>query len=220
LFDLTIGTVGLTSAQCRENGYETRECWGTFHDRLFYYPDAVPLHVKVIFDKSNGQILGVQVVSKGQLLHVIDKASQVIQSGWTIDRLVELEHAYAPPYTQPFDPLHSMAFIADNSRSAGVDLISPLDFDTMPVDTVILDVRSPHEIETRQLETSDRRLVTIPVEELRSRIGEVPKNARIITVCQMGGRGWDAALILRRAGWSDVGILGGGALFLPVKKVD
>ncbi len=220
VFDITVGTVGMTAVECRSDGYEIGESWGTFHDRLFYYPGATTMNVKLVYDKSSGEVLGFQGLSRGSLLHEINAASQLIRQRVTVDKLPEFEHAYSPPFAQPLDPLHYLAYIADNSRSAGIGLVPPHEFLDLPTDTVVLDSRSPHEIESRPLDVEAKRRIEIPVEKLRSRIREVPSDAQIVTVCQTGGRSWDAALMLRRAGWNQVSILAGGALFLPKSSAD
>lgn len=215
LFDMTIGAVGMTSSESLNKGYDIGESWGTFHDRLFYYPESSPINAKLIYDKSSGSILGMQAVSRGNLAQVINAASQMIQHKVRIDSIADYEHAYSPPFAQPLDPLHYLAFISENSRAAGIKLISPLEFNKLSPDTLILDVRSPHEIEAKTLKADGMTKIEIPVEQLRNRIDELPADKPVVTVCQMGGRGWDAALMLRRSGWNDVGILAGGALFLP-----
>jgi len=215
VFDLTIASVGLTSVQCDENGYDVNGCWGTFYDRLHYYPEAGRQHIKMIYDKSNGQLLGVQAVGKGLIQHVIDKASLILHTGWTIDRLAEIEHVYSPPYSQPFDPLTLMGYIASNSVGAGIRLISPLDFDALSPKVLLLDVRSEEEAAETPLPHNRCQVLRVPIEELRGRLGEIPLGVPVVTVCQMGSRAWDAALMLRRAGWKEVSLLAGGAMFQP-----
>ncbi len=216
LFDLTIGSVGLTAAECEEKGYEINRSWGTFYDRMSYYPEAVPLQVHLIYDRSSGRVLGLQAVTRGRLLQIMDIAAQAILNGATIDDLHQIEHAYSPPYDQPFNPLHFLAFIAENCRAAGIRLVPPADFERLPEETLILDVRTPLEIADWPLDVGRRRRLAIPIEELRSRMDEVPEGGfEVAIVCQMGERAWDAALMLRRAGWGKVGILAGGALFQP-----
>ncbi|MDP8229424.1 MAG: FAD-dependent oxidoreductase, partial [Candidatus Electryoneaceae bacterium] len=215
VFDLTVGFGGMTEIQGREEGYDVGGSWGTFHDRMNYYPDSVPLHARLVYDLAKGTVLGFQAVSRGVLIHILDKATQIIRRGETLEELYELENAYAPPYAQPFDPLHFLAFIAENSRSAGVKLVSPAEYDRLSDDTLIIDVRSPHEIEGLSLDAGGRPKMEIPVEELRSRLDEIPAGIPVVTACMMGGRAWDAAIMLRRSGWNDVGILAGGVLFQP-----
>ncbi len=215
MFDMSIGSAGLTRIDCEERGYEFGECWGTFYDRPHYYPGAGTTKAKIIYDKSNSRLLGFQAVSNGRLVHTLNLAVQAIRTGGTLEDLSDIEHAYAPPFSQQFETLHFLTYIAENSRIAGIKLVSPLEFSDLPDDTLILDVRISTEIEGRPLDVGSRGIITIPVEELRSRLSEVPDKGKVVAVCQTGCRAWDAALMLRRAGFSDVGILAGGALFLP-----
>jgi NADPH-dependent 2,4-dienoyl-CoA reductase/sulfur reductase-like enzyme/rhodanese-related sulfurtransferase len=215
VFDLTIGSTGYNSAYFKEQGYETEVCWGTFYDRLHYYPGATPINMKVIYERSNNRVLGFQAITRGQLIPVLTEAAQIIRNGGTLDDFTDIEHAYAPPFSLPFDQLHYMSFIAENSRTARIKLVSPAEFDRLPDNTVILDVRTPSEIQAKPLNVGEKRKIEIPVEQLRNRLNEVKGDGMIVTVCQMGSRAWDAALMLRRKSSSKIGILAGGALFLP-----
>lgn len=218
-FDFAIASVGLTNVQCLENGYEVGTVWSTFFDKPWYFPESKKLNMLVIYDRKSLQILGAQIISQGEILTYVDRAAHIIQAGWTMDKLCEIEHAYSPPYSQPFDPFHTIGFIDANIRSSGVKIISPNEINNIPKETVILDVRLNEEIEAVPVNFGDLKTVRIPIEELRERLSEIPKKKSIVTLCEMGSRAWDAALILRRAGWQDVGFLGGGALFQPKNKI-
>lgn len=216
VFDLTLGSAGLTAASCSEDGYDVASSWGTFSDRMHYYPESSYMTGKMVYDRSGGQLLGVQLVSKGTGVHIIDKAAQLLAQKTTIHDVQDMEHAYSPPYSQPFDPLHYLGFIAENSRTSGVKLVSPADFVKLPSNAIILDVRNGDEIEASPLPELPQEIISVPVEELRYRLNScVPKERPIIAVCEMGSRSWDAAIMLRRAGWNDVSILAGGMHFQP-----
>ncbi len=215
VFDLTVASVGLSSTQCDENGYDINGCWATFYDRLHYYPEAGYINAKMNYDKSNGLILGLQFVANGNLQHVIDKASLILQAGWNIDRLSEIEHVYSPPYSLPFDPLTTMGYIANNCSGSGIKMFSPSSINSLPEKAVVVDVRTVAEIKAENFDIHHDNVVEIPIEDLRGRLNELPKNVQIITLCQMGSRSWDAALMIRRAGWQDVGFIGGGTQFQP-----
>jgi rhodanese-related sulfurtransferase len=217
-FDMTIGSVGLTSADCLEKGYEIECCWGTFYDRMHYYPEAAPVHLKLIADRGSDRVLGIQILSNGNILHLLDVAAQAIRTGATVDELQDLEHAYTPPFGQPFSPLHYLSFILENSRSAGIAMVSPSDFFTLPAETLLLDVRDDNERAKSPLENSELPTISIPLEQLRSRLIEIPSDRPTVAVCQMGGRAWDAALMLRRTGRKDLSFLAGGLLMLPHRK--
>ncbi len=216
VFDLTLGSVGMTATESAERGYNIGCSWGTFYDRMHYYPDATYMMCKLVYDKTSRQVLGVQVVSKGQAVHIIDKAAQLIRQKATLHDFQDLEHGYSPPYSQPFDPLHYLGFIAENSHSAGVKLISPADFTNLPAESIILDVRNSDEIEVSPLPELKGEVIAVPLEKLRSQLTRcIPREKPIIAVCEMGSRSWDAAIMLRRAGWNDIGILAGGMHFQP-----
>jgi NADPH-dependent 2,4-dienoyl-CoA reductase/sulfur reductase-like enzyme/rhodanese-related sulfurtransferase len=218
VFGLNVGAVGLTAGECRDRGYEIECSWGTFYDRLHYYPGSEPIHLKLVADQGSGRVLGLQALSRGNILHIIDVAAQAIRAGAMVDELQDLEHAYAPPYAQPINPIHSLSHIIENSRSAGIKLVSPIGLDPLPRETLILDVRNPDEIAKFPLEIGERLVIAIPLEQLRSRLPELPHDLPVLAICQMGGRAWDAALMLRRAGWQDVSILAGGILFQPHRE--
>jgi glyoxylase-like metal-dependent hydrolase (beta-lactamase superfamily II) len=75
----------------------------------------------------------------------------------------------------------------------------------------LLDVRRPEELEDAQLGRIEG-VQNIPIDELRDRIEEVPKDKPVVTVCRSGRRSGQAMVILRKAGWTDVANLTGGML--------
>ncbi len=74
----------------------------------------------------------------------------------------------------------------------------------------ILDVRSPEELAGAlgHIEGS----IDVPLDELRQRLEEVPKDRPVVTVCQSGKRSAMAAMILQKAGWTEVANVQGGLL--------
>ena len=67
-------------------------------------------------------------------------------------------------------------------------------------DYIILDVRTKEEFNEGHLEDA----ILIPVSELESRLGELPKDKPIITYCKSGGRSGNAAEILVDNGFKEV----------------
>ena len=82
-------------------------------------------------------------------------------------------------------------------------------------DFVLLDVRSPAEYERARLPNS----TLIPLGKLRSRVDELPKDKPIVTFCQISLRGYEAALILKAAGFANVRVLDGGLAMWPFDKI-
>ncbi len=80
---------------------------------------------------------------------------------------------------------------------------------------VLLDVSSPQEYEEVRLPGS----MHIPSGALRSRFSEIPKDKDIVTFCRLSIRGYEAALILKAAGFSRVRVMDGGIVMWPYEKV-
>jgi rhodanese-related sulfurtransferase len=69
----------------------------------------------------------------------------------------------------------------------------------------LIDVRTPEEY--AEVRVPGARL--IPLDQLGTRTGEVPKDQRVYVVCALGGRSLAAATALREAGWDAVNVTGG-----------
>jgi len=80
--------------------------------------------------------------------------------------------------------------------------------------TVLLDVREWEEAENAPvpptLAATARRLLVVPLGELRRRLEELDRSERIVAICRRGPRSYQAALILRDAGFGDVAVAAAG----------
>jgi len=130
-----------------------------------------------------------------------------IRMGATVEDLKELELAYAPPFSSAKDPVNMVGFVADNILSGRMGYVSVSEFDTLNKDSItLLDVRDPGERKRGFIEGS----INIPVNQLRGRLQEIPKDKPIIIYCAVGLRGYIASRILLENGFTDVQNLSGG----------
>ena len=87
-----------------------------------------------------------------------------------------------------------------------------------PQPPLLVDVRQPQEV---QAEGAIEGSLLIPMNELPSRLGEIPEGREIVTVCHRGMRSYNAAAWLRQLGRNAVSLQGGidqwKALKLPLK---
>jgi rhodanese-related sulfurtransferase len=137
----------------------------------------------------------------------IDVFAVAIQAGMTVFDLEEMELSYAPQFGSAKDPVNMAGFVAagilrgDHPQAdMAMALYGPPD-----ERTILLDVRTSAEFAQGHLPDA----VNIPVDELRDRLGEVPRHSRILAYCQVGQRGYIATRILLQKGF-DVANLGGG----------
>jgi rhodanese-related sulfurtransferase len=213
VFDLNIGAVGLTESVAHEAGLAVNRVWGSFPDKPDYYPEVKTLSAKMVYSENDGKLLGLQAVGNGDVCRRIDVFSVMLQHKDSLDDLLDLEHGYAPPYSEALDPLHHLASAAQ-AQTRAVDFISPV-FDhsrheELHKDVFWLDVREEAEVSTQPWPCPGGNIVNIPLNDLRRRTSELDRNKRILIVCRRGVRSYQAALILKRAGFEDVHIVGGG----------
>ena len=74
----------------------------------------------------------------------------------------------------------------------------------------ILDVRTDYETEEEQARIKGAQM--IPINELRDRLREIPKDKPVMTICRSGKRSVLAFDILRKSGWEQVASIRGGLL--------
>jgi len=112
LFELTIGATGHTSKDLERLDIPYQAVFLSGYSHAGYYPGSEPLHIKILFSEATGQLYGAQVVGiKGadKRLAVLTTA---IKGHLTVHDLAALELAYAPPYSQPKDPINIIGYKA------------------------------------------------------------------------------------------------------------
>jgi rhodanese-related sulfurtransferase len=74
-----------------------------------------------------------------------------------------------------------------------------------------LDTREPAEVENEPWSAvKSGQVLSIPLNELRGRIHELDSGKKIMLICKRGPRAYQAAIILKHAGFDDVHVIGGG----------
>jgi len=219
VFDINIGTTGLSEMTAERYGIKTRSLCGAFPDKPDYYPESNTFTLKLVYDEKDKRLLGLQAVGKGDVCRRVDVFSALLQNNATIDDLIDFEHGYAPPYSEALDPLYHMATMI-KAQLKGVNFLKP-GFDSDKIlehndfsDVIWLDVREPDEIEAQPWEkTGDikGKMLNIPLNDLSERLGELEKEKKIILMCRRGQRSYQAAVILNQTGFKEVYIVGGGA---------
>ena len=214
VLDMNVGSVGLSQQAAERAGLKAKAVWGTFPDKPDFHPDKQTFILKLVYNESDGRLLGLQGVGAGNVCRRVDVFSSFLQRKAALDDLVDFEHGYAPPYSEPLDPLYQMATIAQVQQH-GMSFISPgSDFSAFSRETLWLDVRETEEAATKPLPSAiseiSQKVVNVPLNDVRKRLDEIERGEKIIVVCQRGSRSYQAALTLKQAGFDDVHVLGGG----------
>lgn len=207
VFDLTVAAAGASSKLLNREKIEHISSYTHGSSHAGYYPEALPLSIKIIFSPEDGKLLGAQVVGYDGVDKRIDLFAQVIKKGGTIYDLQEIEHAYAPPYSSAKDPVNMAGFVAENILKRKVNIIQWRDIPNVDkTEAMIIDSRTKEEYDFGHIEGA----INIPVDEIRSRLNEIPRDKKIIVYCAVGLRGYIASRILMQHGYTDVYNLSGG----------
>ena len=207
VFDLTVATTGASEKTLRKYRIPFKAVLTHSSSHAGYYPNAVAMSIKTLFAPDSGRILGAQIVGYEGVDKRIDLFAAIIRSKGTVYDLTELEHAYAPPYSSAKDPVNIAGFVAENvllSRSRHIHWHDIMGCDLNEL--FLLDVRTREEFDRATIEGA----VNIPVQELRDRYEEIPRDKTLVVFCGIGLRAYRAERILRQHGFEDIYNLSGG----------
>jgi NADPH-dependent 2,4-dienoyl-CoA reductase/sulfur reductase-like enzyme/rhodanese-related sulfurtransferase len=166
-----------------------------------YYPGAKYLAIKVLFRKSDGRLLGAQVLGEDGVPKRIDSFAMAIQMGCTIYDLEEVELCYAPPFGSAKDPVNFAGMVAADVLRGDMPLCHWQSVDN----GFLLDVRNPPELLVENVPGA----LNIPLPELRARLGELPRDREILVFCRSGQRAYYATRVLLQNGFKARNIAGG-----------
>jgi rhodanese-related sulfurtransferase len=162
--------------------------------------------IQITFSPHSGRLFGAQIAGYKGVDKRIDILSSFIQQKKTIYDLTEFEQAYSPPYSSAKDPINMAGYVAENILQGRLNVFYWEETKNIGPEDFLLDVRSPDEFEAGYIEHA----VNIPVDEIRSRLSEIPASKKIYIYCEAGLRGYLAQRILKQNGFNHVLNLSGG----------
>jgi NADPH-dependent 2,4-dienoyl-CoA reductase/sulfur reductase-like enzyme/rhodanese-related sulfurtransferase len=211
VFHCTAAITGASEKTLRRTGRAYRKIYLHPAQHAGYYPGAEAMTLKLLFDPQSGQVLGAQTVGGAGVDKRIDVLAVAIQAGMTVFDLEEMELAYAPQFGAAKDPVNMAGFIAAGMLRGDhpqIDLETALGRDgagQADGKPLLLDVRTPQEYAAGHIPGA----TNLPLDELRPRLAELPRQRDIAVYCQVGQRGYLATRILRQAGFRAANVGGG-----------
>jgi NADPH-dependent 2,4-dienoyl-CoA reductase/sulfur reductase-like enzyme/rhodanese-related sulfurtransferase len=198
LFGLTAGCTGANEKTLRAAGIACEVLHMHPASHAGYYPGAEPIAMKVLFAPDTGKLLGAQAVGRDGVDKRLDVFATALKAGMNMNDLAELELAYAPPFGSAKDPVNLAGMAAQNVLAGDVALAQWHEIATLdPAKTLVLDVRRADERAKGHIPGS----MHIPLDELRGRLSELPKDKEIIASCQSGQRSYFACRLLAQHGF-------------------
>ncbi len=212
LFDLTVATTGLTEGAAKAAGLDADYVVLSPASHATYYPGAGSMTMKVLFERSDGRILGAQIIGTDGADKRIDVIATAIRANMTATDLTELDLAYAPPYSSAKDPVNMAGYMIENILEGRVDQLTWEQALKPAADEILLDARTPGEVARGSIEGA----LHIPLDDLREHLDELPRDKRLRVFCQSGLRSYVACRILMQHGFSCANVAGGYGFFQQV----
>ena len=198
LFKLTAGCTGASEKSLRKAGIAFQALHLHPGSHAGYYPGAEPIAMKILFAPETGKLLGAQAVGQDGVDKRIDVLATALKAGMTMNDLAELELAYAPPFGSAKDPVNLAGMAAQNVLAGDVQLAQWNEIASLDANkTLLLDVRRSDERAKGFIPGS----IHIPLDEIRTRMSELPHDREIIVHCQSGQRSYFACRILAQHGF-------------------
>ncbi|MDD2687511.1 MAG: FAD-dependent oxidoreductase [Bacteroidales bacterium] len=213
VFDMTAAATGLSAKYLRSMNIPYKSSTTHSGSHAGYYPNAFNITIKITFHPETGRLYGGQCIGIEGIDKRIDQLALLIKTGGSIYDLIKLEHAYAPPFSSAKDPIAIAGYVAHNIISGRMPVIYWRDIlNTEPSSYTLIDVRTKEEFKLGAIPNA----INIPVDDLRSRLNEIPSDKPIYLYCKIGLRGYLAQQILIGNGFKNVyNLVGGYTTFKP-----
>lgn len=198
IFDLTVATTGNNEKilQNKKMEYEVIHIHPASH--ATYYPGAHPISLKVIFNRETGKIYGAQAIGVVGVEKRIDVLATAISANLSVFELADLELSYAPPYSSAKDPVNMVGYVAENMVKDGIQTVQWHEIDDIVADGgLLIDVRGPNGFAKGAIQGAKH----IPLNDLRDRLDEIPKDELVYTTCRSGLDSYVAARLLKGKGY-------------------
>lgn len=214
IFDMTAASTGLNEKSARAAGIDYDKVYTYSASHAGYYPGGTNMSIKALWDRKTLKLIGAQIVGFDGVDKRADVLASAIRFGAKITDLAELELCYAPPFGSAKDPVNMVGFVAENVISGKVKQFFWHDIEGLPLDNsvTLLDVRTDTEVSRGRI----NGFMHIPVDSLRSRINELPKDKPVYVHCHSGLRSYIACRILAGEGYDCYNLAGGWRLYESV----
>lgn len=204
VFDQVVATTGYNERRLMDAGVDYDTVTINAHNHAGYYPGALNITLKILWRKSDGRLLGASAVGADGVDKRMDILATALSGKMTIDDICHLELSYSPPFGSAKDPVNIAGFAACNIRDGLVTAATDLASD----DLQLVDVRPAEMAKIRPINPAFKA-VTIPVSQLRERLGELDQSKPVTAVCALGKMSYFASRILKLNGFDARSVTGG-----------
>jgi NADPH-dependent 2,4-dienoyl-CoA reductase/sulfur reductase-like enzyme/rhodanese-related sulfurtransferase len=221
VFELGISKAGLTYRQAKETGFDPVYAVVSQADHAHFYPSSELIYISLLADRNSRKILGIEAAGKnGDAVKArVDTIAVLLKHGLDVDEVCSLETGYAPPFASAMDVINNAGNALDNVLAGYNRPIDAADFlfEFGHKDVRVLDIRGEKEAAPFK-EKYGRRWFNVPQDQLRRRVGEIPRGELLFLLCDTGPRSYEAQVFLSSQGITNTRNIQGG--FAMIKATD
>jgi NADPH-dependent 2,4-dienoyl-CoA reductase/sulfur reductase-like enzyme/rhodanese-related sulfurtransferase len=210
VFDLTVAKTGLSEREAASEGFSPLIFYIQPGHHAGYYPGSKPLNIKTVTDVESGRLLGAQVIGEEGADKRIDVFATALFQQMNVEDLLQLDLAYAPPYSAARDPVIVAGAVGQNYYQGDWDPITPRELqEKIEAEEAfaLIDVRTRLElVKVKPIPGA----IHIPIDTLRRRIGDLNPEQETILYCSQGLRSYLGNRILAMNGFKRARALTGG----------
>lgn len=206
LFGLSFCGTGLTVERARSEGFDAEGVCIEQMDRAHFYPEHNMMTLELVVERGTRRVLGAQgACPAGDALKArIDAIAGVLQYAHpTVDDISNLEVSYSPPFSSAMDVVNTVGNVADNVLAGRFIPVTGQDFmdkwrhrDENHI--FFIDARPAAAGKAVQAKFPDWH--SIPLEEIRARMNEIPRDRPVAIICNTGLRAYDSQLLMTQHG--------------------
>lgn len=226
LFEISVASAGLSLETARNENFDPISAFVVQFDRAHFFPEKDLMYLELVVDKSTGQVLGIQGLgNKGDgMVGRINAVAAILKSKPAVSEISNLELPYSPPFSSAMDILNALGNTAENilaGKNRVIDAGQFVDWWKNREDgsTICLDCRGWGNAEPFVNKYPDQ-WKSVPQDELRARFEDVPKDKKLVLICNTGVRSYEAQLILDKIGLKNTYNLQGGVAALKKWGLD
>ena len=210
VFSLTAASAGITEENAKRLGLDYDVAITYQADHASYYPGSQMMMLKLVYEKTTGRVLGGEAVGRNGTDKRIDRISMAAAMGMTVEDLVDLDFAYAPPYSSAKDPVNILGYIASNKMKGILEEFRAEDIPSLDKSSsMLVDLRTEEEVKGGLIEGA----VNIPLDSLRDNLDKLDKSKTIYVYCRSGQRSYIGYRILKGHGFRAKSLSGGYLMY-------
>lgn len=220
LFEYGFAGTGLSLPVALREGFDAFSTHVMMSDHSHFYPKRDMVSLEIVVERNTGRVLGLQGACHNgdSVKDRIDAMAAILKYRPTLRDVSNMELAYAPPFGSAMDVLNAAANAAENILLGRNVPIQPLEFAKLWENRVNENLLC---IDTREWGNAEPFVTkypefwkNIPQGQIKNRLDEIPKDKKIVLLCNTGGRSYESQVILRHAGFLEPVNLQGGMGFI------